>query len=132
MIWLMVDGSRLTNLATRHGAIHRTKLYLQRLKQFFPDLPRIILVVTRADTGVVSENTINVVSNEARALGISLNVQAISSFSANLEVPAGTGIPELILASIGKEPDVAEFWPSSDVENGLRAIGNVVRGGAEI
>lgn len=132
VIWLMVDGSRLAKLATRHGAIHRTKLYLQRLKQFFPDLPRIILVVTRADTGVVSEKTLEAISNEAAALGIRLSVRAISSFSANPEVPAGTGIPELILASIGQEPDVAEFWPSSDVDSGLRAIGNVVRGGVDI
>ncbi|MES0056584.1 hypothetical protein NKJ66_23545 [Mesorhizobium sp. M0078] len=132
VIWLMVDGSRLTKLATRQGAIHRTKLYLQRLKQFFPDLPRVILVVTRADTGVVSEKTIETISNEATVLGINLSVQAISSFSTNPDVPAGTGIPQLILASIGREPEVAEFWPSSDKDSGIRAIGNVVRGGIDI
>lgn len=131
VIWLMVDGSRLTKLTTRHGTIHRTKLYLQRLKQFFPNLPRMILVLTRADTGVVSEKTFDAILNEAKALGISLSVQAISSFSTNPELPAGTGIPELIQASIGSEPHVTEFWPSSSMESSNRAIGNVVRGGVD-
>ncbi|BCH33410.1 hypothetical protein MesoLjLc_53400 [Mesorhizobium sp. L-8-10] len=132
VIWLMVDGSRLTTPGTRQGAIHRTKLYLQRLKEFFPDLPRVILVVTRADTSVVNEKTIATISDEAIALGISLSVQAVSSFSINPDVPAGTGIPELVRASIGKEPDVGEFWPLSEENSGIRAIGNVVRGGIDI
>lgn len=132
VIWLMVDGSRLTTPATRQGTIHRTKLYLQRLKEFFPDLPRVILVVTRADTGVVSDKTIRTISEEATALGISLSVQTISSFSINPDVPAGTGIAELVLASIGREPELGEFWPPSGENKGPRAIGNVVRGGVDI
>jgi hypothetical protein len=132
VIWLMVDGRRLTTLTTRQGAIHRTKLYLQRLKEFFPDLPRVILVVTRADNGVVSEKTVATISDEATALGISLSVQAVSSFSHNPDVPAGTGIRELILASIGREPEEGEFWPSSEEDIGIRAIGNASRGGVDI
>lgn len=132
VIWLMVDGSRLVAPASRQGAIHRTKLYLQRLKEFFPDLPRVILVVTRADTGVVGEKTIATISDEATALGISLTVQAVSSFSNNPDVPAGTGLPELVLASIGREPEVGEFWPPSEKDSGIRAIRNVLRGGVDI
>jgi hypothetical protein len=132
IIWLMVDGSRLSQQPTRQVSIHRTKLYLQRLKQFFPDLPRVILVITRADAGIVNQNTIDAISNEATALGISLSVQAISSFSTNPNVPAGTGIPELILASIGKEPEALEFWPPLNEHKGHRAIGNIVRGGVEV
>jgi len=132
VIWLMVDGSRLATPATRQGTVHRTKLYLQRLKEFFPDLPRVILVATRADTGVVSEKALTIILDEATALGISLSVQAVSSFSINPDVPAGTGIPELVLASIGREPDVGEFWPASEEDSGLRAIENVLRGGVDI
>src|SRR5690606_24235428 len=36
VIWLMVDGQRLATAAHRQGAIHRTKLYLQRLREFLP------------------------------------------------------------------------------------------------
>lgn len=131
-IWLMVDGSRLSQLPTRQVTIHRTKLYLQRLKQFFPELPHVILVLTRADTGTMSENSLVAIKEEAAALGINLSVQAISSFSTNPNVPAGTGILELILASIGNEPEALEFWPSSNEYGGGRAIGNIVRGGLEI
>ncbi|MCA1441994.1 hypothetical protein I6F07_17585 [Ensifer sp. IC4062] len=132
VIWLMVDGGRLSNLSQRQGAIHRTKLYLQRLKQFFPTLPRIILVVTRADMGVVSEKTLGAILNEGAALGIDITVQAISSFSMNPDVPAGTGIAELIKASIGKHSEAPEFWPSLEGEGIGRAIENVVRGSVEV
>ncbi|TCA74998.1 hypothetical protein E0H62_14875 [Rhizobium leguminosarum bv. viciae] len=132
VVWLMVDGGRLTNVTQRQGAIHRTKLYLQRLKQFFPDLPRVILVVTRADTGAVNEKTLENILNEGVALGIDVTVQAISSFSTNPDVPAGTGIAELIRASKGKQPGAPEFWPPSK-SNGIgRAIENAARGDIEI
>ncbi len=131
VIWLMVDGARLASPTQRQGAIHRTKLYLQRLKEFFPDLPRVILVVTRADLGTASEKTLQTILTEGVALGIEITVQAISSFSANAEVPAGTGIAELIEASMGKQANAAVFWPSSS-DNIGRAIENVGRGGVEI
>lgn len=132
VIWLMVDGGRLTNLSQRQGAIHRTKLYLQRLKQFFPNLPRIILVVTRADTGVVNEKTLEAILNEGVALGIDITAQAISSFSTNPDMPAGTGIAELIQASKGKQAGLPEFWPQSEGSDSDRAIENAARGGVEI
>ena len=132
VIWLMVDGSRLAQKATRLASIHRTKLYLQRLKQFFPELPRVILVVTRADTEAVSDKTLEIISKEAIELGIDLSVQAISSFSTNPDVPAGTGIPELIQASIGKETGAVEFWPSPKEISSGRAIWNILRGDVEI
>ncbi|MGP4753747.1 TRAFAC clade GTPase domain-containing protein [Agrobacterium pusense] len=131
VIWLMVDGGRLSSPTQRQGAIHRTRLYLQRLKEFFPDLPRVILVVTRADLGTANEKTLQAILNEGVALGIEISVQTISSFSANEEVPAGTGIAELIVASMGRQADAAAFWPSSS-DNIGRAIGNVGRGGVEI
>lgn len=132
VVWLMVDGSRLVQAATRNGTIHRSKLYLQRLKQFFPDIPRVILVLTRADTSVVGENTIAQIVNEAAALGIQLSVQPISSFSTNPDVPAGAGISELILASMGMQAELYEFWPSTDIGESDRAIETIIQGGIEL
>lgn len=132
VIWLMVDGTRLSQSSTRQSAIHRTKLYLQRLKQFFPDLPRVILVITRADTSVVGAKTIEAITTEATGLGIDFCVRSISSFSMNEEVPPGTGISDLITSSMGEAPEAPEFWPSLDQDGNGRAIANVIRGGIEI
>jgi len=130
VIWLMVDGYRLATPAHRQGAIHRTKLYLQRLREFLPVLPRIILVVTRADTGQPSEKTLTAIREEAVALGIELAVQSIASFSSNPAMPAGSGIPELIKASTGKVPSRSEFWSKSEV-SAERAINTIVMGGLD-
>ncbi len=111
VIWLMVDGGRLTELSQRQSTIHRTKLYLQRLKQFFPHLPRVILVITRADTGTVDQKTVDAILSEGTALGIDMAVQAISSFSTNPSVPAGTGIAELLKSSISRQTEIYAFWP---------------------
>lgn len=132
VIWLMADGTRFSQNSTRQSAIHRTKLYLQRLKQFFPDLPRVILVITRADTSNVGAKTIEAITAEAAGLEIDFCVRSISSFSLNDEVPAGTGISDLIMSSIGATPEAPEFWPASNQYGGNRAIGNVVRGGIDI
>ncbi len=132
VIWLMVDGGRLTELSQRQSTIHRTKLYLQRLKQFFPHLPRVILVITRADTGTVDQKTVDAILSEGTALGIDMAVQAISSFSTNPSVPAGTGIAELLKSSISRQTEIYAFWPSLETGSGDRAIENVVRGGLEL
>ncbi len=130
VIWLMVDGQRLATAAHRQGTIHRTKLYLQRLREFLPQLPRIILVVTRGDSGQPSEKTLAAILEEGAALGIELSVQSIASFSSNPEIPAGSGIPELIRASIGKVPPRSEFWSKSEVSM-ARAINTIVLGGVD-
>lgn len=132
VIWLMVDGGRLTNPTTRQGSIHRTKLYLQRLKEFLPNLPRVILVVTRADLATASEKTLQAIVNEAALLGVDISVQAISSFSVNGDVPAGSGISELVEASRGIPAKMPEFWPPSEDNSVGRAIENAARGGIEI
>jgi hypothetical protein len=132
VIWLMVDGSRIVSLPTRQTTIHRTKLYLQRLREFLPNPPRVVLVITRADVGVVDEKTIRIIAREAEALGIEFSSQSISSFSSNPKVSAGTGISELIRNSVGREPAVGQFWPNSTTEYGSRAIWNAMRGGVDI
>ena len=130
VIWLMVDGQRLATPAHRQGAIHRTKLYLQRLREFLPVLPRIILVVTRADAGQPSEKTLAPILQEGKSLGIDLSVHSIASFSTNPSLPAGSGIPALIKASTGRIPERPEFWSVSAVSTD-RAINTIALGGVE-
>jgi hypothetical protein len=130
VIWLMVDGVQLTTPSTRHLSVHRVQLYLQRLKQFFPDLPRVIIVVTRADQGTISEKTIKSIQEEGHTLGIDLDIHSIASFSQDQKAtPAGTGIAELIKMSVGADREVAAIWPPFEQESDSnRAIWTAARG----
>lgn len=130
VIWLMVDGEQLATPATRQLSIHRAQLYLQRLKEFFPNLPRIILVVTRADKGTISEKTVNTLLSDAQALGLDVTIQSIASFaSIGNPVSPGTGLSELVQRSIGSEKPPYRLWPDADPPSeGVRAIDMSVRG----
>lgn len=130
VIWLMVDGEQLTTPAKRQLSLHRTQLYLQRLKEFFPNLPRIILVVTRADKGSISQKTKDSLLNDAAALGLNVTIQSIASF-ANVGNPVtpGTGIAELVRMSIESHKTAYPLWPESEPASGdVRAINLSVRG----
>jgi hypothetical protein len=80
----------------------------------------------------VSQKTLEPILNEGAILGIDIAVQAISSFSTNPDVPAGTGIAELMQASKGKQVGALEFWPPSERTGTGRAIENAVCGSVEI
>lgn len=129
VIWLMVDGSKLAAAPTRQLYLHRTQLYLQRLIEFFPNLPPVMLVLTRCDLGAVSQKTIEALMTEGEELGIRLAVRSIASFSKSAETPAGTGIAELINASTVRASEKVHFWPKSDNVDENRAIETTVRGG---
>ncbi|WP_354043575.1 hypothetical protein [Devosia sp. UYZn731] len=130
VIWLMVDGEQLTTPATRQLYLHRTQLYLQRLKEFFPNLPRIILVITRADKGSISQKTTNILLKDAADLGLNVAIQSIASFaSVGNPVSPGTGIAELVSMSIGSEKTAYRLWPEAEPPSGdVRAINLSVRG----
>lgn len=109
-IWLMIDGRQLNELKTRHRALHRAKVTLQRVASFIPRPPPIIAVISRRDLGETPQAATDALQAEAARHGLSLQVVPVASFGAGGEVPAGTGIVELIentLANAGKAPD---FW----------------------
>lgn len=130
VVWLMVDGAQLAKPATRQLSLHRAQLYLQRLKEFFPNLPKVIVVVTRADIATISAKTIASLHEESKALGIELSIQNIASFSNDQDaVPAGTGIADLVNQSIGQQPTLPEFWPVATVNSdSCRAIATAIHG----
>ena len=129
VVWLMVDGRQLTTPATRQYSLHRTQVYLQRLKEFFPNLPKVVLVITRADVGKINEKTMASLMSEGVDLGINLTIKAIASFSENVDVPAGTGIADLIQASMGSFGEqTVELLPRSNRLASDRAIAAVVHG----
>lgn len=130
VVWLMVDGAQLATPATRQLSLHRAQLYLQRLKELFPNLPKVIVVVTRADIATISAKTIASLHEESKALGIQLSIQNIASFSTDQgAVTAGTGIADLVNLSIGQQPTIPEFWPVATVDgDNCRAIANAIHG----
>jgi hypothetical protein len=123
VVWLMVDGRQLSDPTTRQFALHRTNLLMQRLAALVTPAPPVILVVTRRDQGEPNEATLDTLRAEGHIRGLSLQIISIASFDETGAVPPGTGIAELITASIlmgGKAPD---FWPDrEDKSAGERAM----------
>lgn len=125
VVWLMVDGVQLSAPATRQLALHRTKLLMQRLAALVAPPPPVILVVTRRDRRSGLDQAIATSLNaEADELGLSIEIAEIASFADDGEVAPGTGIAELIAASISTNVvSTQEFWPTGrGATNDGRAI----------
>jgi hypothetical protein len=112
-IWIMVDGRQLTQPTTRQHALHRTKILMQRVASFLEgNIPPFTLVITWLDAGTPSEQTIHALKAEANALGVTLNIREIASFS-DTGLQPGTGISDLI-SSVLKAPNMPPaFWQDS-------------------
>ena len=111
-IWVMVNGRMLVDKEQRLGTIHRTNLIIDRIAELCdPDIPSLRLVVSRADLGEPDASSLQQLQDNAGRHGIALPVSLISSFSMSPEVRPGTGIAELVAATVETgNPDV-EFWP---------------------
>lgn len=110
-IWLTVDGASLLTPDTRNNAVHRMKLLVDRVVEFFDrKTPRLFLVITRCDLGRPPEAIIERIVSRASYHNVELQVMHVASFSQEPSIPAGTGIPELISASIATEQKSLDFW----------------------
>ena len=113
-IWIMVDGQQLLEKERRLGATHRTKLLVDRVVELCrPHVPRLHLVVSRADVGIPDNRAINEIKNRITNQEIDFSITNIASFSTNKKVPAGTGIAELLAQSFTTNPPPGEFWPDT-------------------
>ncbi|WP_426420951.1 TRAFAC clade GTPase domain-containing protein [Bradyrhizobium genosp. A] len=112
VLWLMLDGRQLTVLETRQLAIHRAKLLVQRVAALIDKSVPLLLVVTRRDQCEVDDKTLEEICAEAQSQGFSMEIFQIASFaSAEGGVAAGSGIHELMLASMQTGRTTPEFWP---------------------
>jgi Double-GTPase 2 len=125
-IWLVVDGQQLSEPETRQLALHRTKVMMQRLATFLrPDIPPVLLVVSRRDFGMPSVSILQSLEEEAARHGIEMAVIHIASFSDRGQVPAGTGIAELVSKSVARRaPGNPAFWPDRVVAPEKRVLLN--------
>ncbi|WP_420864962.1 TRAFAC clade GTPase domain-containing protein [Pseudomonas fulva] len=131
-IWLTVDGASLLSTATRNNSIHRMKLLIDRVIAFYNGTPpRLFLVVTRCDVGRPSEAVIDRIMSRAVQHGVNLQVMHVASFSNDPNIPAGTGISELISATIVTEPRASEFWPCAEASGPRQILRLPVENGYE-
>lgn len=110
-IWLMVNGSELSNPETRHITTHRTKLLIRRVVSLVDKLPSIYLVLTRLDHGHINQQAINELHDEAAGHNITMETVRIASFSKVPDsVRPGSGIPELIATTIRSGQTEYSLW----------------------
>ena len=117
VIWLMVDGDHLSAPATRQLALHRTKLLMQRLAELIVPSASIILVITRRDTAVIDQATLDDLLTEAAAHGLTIAVMQIASFADEGTISPGTGIRELVEATLSRDADHQAFWPDHSTKH---------------
>ena len=123
VIWLMVDGRQLTTPRFRQHALHRTKILMQRLAAFLRPLPPVILVITRIDQVEVPESTLQSLRDEATSLGLDMSIAKVASFADPAVMKAGTGIAELIKASVADAGGATKLWPADgNLQNRERSI----------
>jgi len=114
LVWLMIDGRQLSAPEHRQWAIHRTKLLMQRFVELITPAPPVILVITRRDKTEIDAATLDELKSEAMAIGLTMTVAQIASFADEGEIQPGTGISDLILASVRPLADERPFWPDSE------------------
>jgi hypothetical protein len=123
LVWLMIDGRQLATLETRQWTLHRTKLLMQRLAPLANPAAPVILVITRRDKTEIEPATLGELKSQAEALGLAMTIVQIASFADEGDIEAGTGILELVLASIQPPAGEQPFWPDSEpLGNDERAI----------
>lgn len=123
VLWVMLDGRSLIETGSRMHAIHRARLLLQRVATFLgPEVPPVLLVITRLDLGKPNDQTLKKMKDEARALGIKLRIAHLASFADSAEVDAGTGVSDLLMQTFNAEETPTEFWEDEEGRSGHRSV----------
>jgi hypothetical protein len=123
LLWVTLDGKKLSNLTTRQQVLHRAHVLFQRISQFLsPHIPPVLLVISHLDLGTPEVQSIKSLEAEARRFGISLIVANVASFSDVIAVTPGLGICELInlTTKVQNSDHVTSFWPDRQRSNTVR------------
>jgi hypothetical protein len=114
VLWVTIDGAYLAK--ARQHVVHRTQLLLQRIKGFLlGQSPKIIIVISHLDCGRPEKNSTQAIEDEAKRLGLSLQIVSVASFSDDDTIAPGTGILDLLNATFeaGKNSR-SSFWPDRE------------------
>ena len=122
VLWITIDGRALLKSESRQVVLHRSGMLMQRVKDLLGlDVPPVLLVISHLDKGTPSATSIDRLKADASRLGLDVTIIQVSSFSEADAIPPGTGIADLIRASLNShsstEPE--PLWPSS-ISVGIR------------
>ena len=106
-----MDGSQLREPSTRHYAVHRTQLLIDRLRASLEDVPPLVLVLTRRDGGEVLTSYVEPILQEAKQQGLQITIAQIASFGDRGEVDPGYGIEALVRNCRPEVKDRTPTWP---------------------
>jgi hypothetical protein len=118
VIWVTVDGRQLIEPSTRQQVLHRTGMLLQRVSEFLgAKVPPVFVVISHKDLGDPSEASLSKLESEAKRVNLSIKILQVSSFSDNEATTPGTGIAELVGASLKSSSPTASaaLWADSHV-----------------
>ncbi len=114
-IWIFLDGRKLIDRVQRQGVISRLGQLAGRIADLGPGAtPPLMLAVTHRDAGDIDHVVRGRLDAELAKHGVAASVFTIAPFSDTEAMPAGTGIAELIDATVNQGGERPAFWPSSD------------------
>lgn len=114
VIWVFVNGAEVRDDATRMHTLSRTKQLLRRIAAMLGQgCPPVKIVVTHSDAGLLTKATSDRLKKMTDELSLSAEIVEIASFSGNQQVPAGTGLSDLIMKSIPTAPAAGIEWPDT-------------------
>lgn len=102
-LWVFVDGSALIDPVRRQSAVDRTRKVLSRIRQFVADAVEkpIKIVITRHDeVGDLPQDQLDLIQQEANVRGLSIEFMPVACISDRADMPSGSGIEDLLDASI--------------------------------
>lgn len=121
VIWVFVNGAEIRRNDMRMLTLNRTSLLLRRLVALLgTERPPVKIVVSHADAGALPDQTIAKLKKMCDDAGIDADIVGIASFSEEAKVVPGSGIAELIEASIPVRGCAKVEWPDSAERKGDR------------
>ena len=134
VIWLVIDGRETINREQRQVCFQRVKELIGRLADFLGGGRRLILVVTRRDSGPPNDLVVSRMCAEATARGFETEAVEVASFAdKGAEVVAGFGIGRLIEKTMTFSTHVGPLWTGTGAHTAfeLPKIGLVRRAADE-
>lgn len=123
VLWLVADGRQLIDRQQRQVTITRLGQLGGRLRAMLRDaLPPVLLVLTHRDAGEIDDKTRERLDDEFQKHGLNVRLLAVAPFSDNDGIASGSGLAELISASVERRAADEVFYPPSDAKTESRAF----------
>lgn len=111
VLWIVVDGRSLADKERRQGLISRVGQLVARIKTLYEgNVPRVIVVATHRDGGVLEESVRNRLKAELDKRELAATILEVAPFSEADEIAPGFGIRELLDLSVATKLAAPKFW----------------------